>query len=78
MSRPGSEEFPLLTRGFGRRLDRQYIFPIGPVAILNAKRNRCTYRLAVPHSRENIRAVFFYLLPPAAPVAELSAGAVHD
>src|SRR6516164_965220 len=54
-----------------RSLNGKYLFPVRPVPILDSQRDRRANRLPLPHSGENVRAIFLDFLPPAAPVAEL-------
>jgi hypothetical protein len=51
---------------------RQRFFPILPVAILDAQRDRSADRFSVAHACENFRLVLFDPLPRSAPVTQLS------
>src|SRR5262249_47721226 len=73
MSGAWRDEFLLLAfKPFGI-FHGQSLFPVGPVAIFDAKRDRRANRLAMSYAGENLRAVPLDLLAAPAPVAQLPA-----
>src|SRR5580704_18997578 len=72
MTRPRCDQSSLLGWGYLRSFYGKNLLPIGPVAILDAHRDRCTDRFAAAHTGENLGAILLNLLPPAATIPELS------
>jgi hypothetical protein len=68
------DEFLLLGSGggFGRILDGQEFFPVGPIAIFDAHGDGCTDGLPVMDAGENLRAILLDFLAAAAAIAELA------
>src|SRR5215470_5998576 len=72
MTGPRSEQFFRGRIVFGIGFDSENLFPICPVAILDAQSYQCADGLPMALGGENVGAVFFYFVPPPSSVPELA------
>ena len=73
MPRPRRGQRPALASILGVVFNRERVFPVCPVAILDTERYRSADRLAVSHAGESVGTIFFNFLTSTAPITELPA-----